>query len=193
MKRKSKLPKTETNIKPYPKDNEDVHTFFDTDAYSNENSLLEIDRNELDAEWAKQPKLYHEYAVQLGEMKRKLDEAEANLKVVKADVDKAIRLRPSKYSLADKPTEASIATTIVIQKRYIKAQNEVVMAQYDVNITDAMVRSLDHKKSALENMVRLHGQDYFSTPKADAVGRERLDEQRSDKVAKMCRKPKKGA
>jgi hypothetical protein len=164
---------------------------YQTDAYVNENSLLEIDKNELDREWSVQPKLYHEYAVMLADARRKLDEAEAGFKVVKSEVDKAIRSRPSKYGLADKPTEASIAATIVLQKKYIKAQNAIILAQYDANITEAMVKSLDHKKAALENMVRLHGQDYFSTPRADSEGREKLDNQRSDRVAKMCRKSKK--
>lgn len=153
-----------------------------------EESLLAIDNTQLDREWAKQPKLYHEYATQSAEVRRVLDEKEAEFKVAKAEVDKRIRTNPTKYGLSEKPTEASIASTILLQKKYLKAQNEVILAQYDVNIIDAMVRSLDHKKSALENMVRLHGQDYFSTPKADADGHQNLNGRRSDRIAKKCTK-----
>jgi len=151
-------------------------------------SILEIDMNELDVEWGQQPKYYHEYAIQRAQAQRKLDEAEAELKVVKAEVDRAIRDAPSKYNLADKPTEASIASTIFLQPRYQKAQSIVIASQEHVNIIDAMVRSLDHKKAALENMVRLHGMDYFSSPKVDSENERKINEQRSNKVAKMCAK-----
>ncbi len=150
--------------------------------------ILSIDMNELDAEWAKQPKLYHEYASQRAHSQRKLDEAEAELKVVKAEVDRWIRDEPTKYNLSEKPTEVSIASTIFLQPEYKAAQKAVILAQEQVNIIDAMVRSLDHKKAALENMVRLHGMDYFAEPRINSENTKKMQEQRSDKVAKLCRK-----
>ncbi|MDX9779526.1 MAG: hypothetical protein RBT66_00655 [bacterium] len=155
-----------------------------------ESSILEIDRNELDREWAMQPKLYHKYADDLARARKALDEAEAAVKVVRADIDKRIRKNPSKYDLPDKPTETAIANTILLRKQFIEAQNAVIEAQFSVNILYAMTTSLDHKKAALENMVRLHGQDYFSTPKTDAKGYEKLEKERSNTVARKCVKQK---
>lgn len=151
-------------------------------------SFFEIDMNELDKECATHPKTYHEYAMQMPQARKKLGEAEAELKLVKAEVDKAIRSDPEEYDLASKPTESSIATTIFLQKEYKQAQRNVIDAQYNVDMLDAMLRSLDRKGSMIDNAVKLHGQDYFSPIRMDEKNTKMIDGQRSDHVAKMCRK-----
>ncbi len=153
-----------------------------------DDSFFEIDMNELDKACAMHPRMYHEYAMQMPEARKKLGEAEAELKLVKADVDKAIRSDPEEYDLAHKPTESSIATTIFLQKEYKDAQKRVIDAQYNVDMLDAMLRSLDRKGNMIDNAVRLHGQDYFSPIRLDEKNTKMIDEQRSDRVANMCRK-----
>ena len=151
---------------------------------------LSIDQNDLDKEWCKQPRLYHTYAIELAEARLREDEAEATFKAIKATLDGLIRSNPSAYDLEDKPKETAIASTIILQDEYMKAQKKVNDAQYKVSLLFAMTGSLDHKKAALENLVKLHGQDYFSTPRTDSYNRERMESERSNTVAKKCRKGK---
>ncbi len=151
-------------------------------------AILSIDINELDMEWARQPKLYFEYASELAHARRRSDEAEAELKLIKAEIDRDIRDKPIFYNLKQSPTEASITTTVFLQKRFKLAQSKVIILQERVGVLEAMVKSLDHKKAALENMVRLDSRNYFSEPRTDADGMKVLDEQRSDRVSKMCKK-----
>lgn len=151
-------------------------------------AILSIDLNELDKEWARQPKLYFDYASELAHSRRKLDETEAEVKLVKAEIDRDIRDKPILYNLKQQPTEASINTTIFLQPRFKEVQRRVIILQERVNVLEAMVKSLDHKKAALENMVRLDARNYFAEPRTDADGMKVLDEQRSDRVSKMCKK-----
>ena len=41
---------------------------------------------------------------------------------------------------------------------------QIAVAQYELEVMGAAVRALDQKKSALENLVRLQGQNYFAGP-----------------------------
>ena len=153
-------------------------------------SVLDVDQNDLDREFCKQPRLYIKYASELADARLALDEADAAFKTIKATLDSLIRSDPSAYDLPEKITETVIASTIIIQDEYMKAQKKVHSAQYKVNLLFAMTGALDHKRSSLENLVKLHGQNYFSTPRSDSEGRERLEKERGDKVAKKCRKDK---
>lgn len=155
-----------------------------------EDMILDIDENDLDREWCKQPRLYHTYAVELAYSRKALDEAEAQFKAIKATLDGLIRADPDSFNLEEKPKEAAVAAAIILQDDYINAQKKVIDTQYKVNLLFGMIGALDNKKAALENLVRLHGQDYFSTPRSDAIGQKRLESERSDKVAKKCRKAK---
>ena len=185
-KSKSKKTTDDTVKKPfrYKKNNPEKKAII------NDESVLNIDQNDLDREFCKQPRLYIKYATELADARLSLDENDVRLKTIKATLDSLIRSDPSAYNLPDKITETVIASTIIMQDEYTKAQRKVHTAQYKVNLLFAMVGALDHKKSALENLVKLHGQNYFSTPRSDSEGRERLEKERSNKVAKKCRKDK---
>ena len=46
-----------------------------------------------------------------------------------------------------------------------------------MDMIQAAVIALDHRKSALERMVSLHGQNYFSTPVISGEGKDNVEEQ----------------
>lgn len=153
-------------------------------------SVLDIDKNDLDKEFCRQPRLYIKYAAELANARMLLDESDNSLKAIKATLDGLIRSDPSAYDLPDKITETVIASAILLQDSYMKAQKKVSLAQYKVNLLFAMIGAFDHKKSALENLVKLQGQSYYATPRSDSEGKDRLMKERSDKVARKCRKDK---
>lgn len=132
------------------------------------------DRDALDEEWVRQPELYHQYAVDLADARLDLEEKKNKLEVIRAELDKDIRTSPEDYEL-QKITETAISATILTQSRYTKGLERVNKARHRVDVLTAAVTALDHKKKALENLVYLHGQDYFSSPKAKGENSEEMD------------------
>ena len=49
--------------------------------------------------------------------------------------------------------------------KYKKANEEFLNAKYEVDVAQAAVVAMSQRKDALENLVRLHGQQYFAGPK----------------------------
>jgi hypothetical protein len=94
----------------------------------------------------------------------KLDDAKQALEVVKAEVDKKIRKNPEKFGI-EKITENVIAATILINEEYQEAYAEYLTAKYESDMASGAVQAFEQRKSALENLVKLHGQQYFAGPK----------------------------
>lgn len=142
-------------------------------------NLLDIDNYALDTEWIRQPTLFFEYAEQLTDARNELDEAKSRLEVAKAELDEVcasldtqIRSNPESFGVTSKITETVVKNTVLLHADYKKAkkkcediQKEILQTKHNVDILQAFVSSLDVKKTALENLVKLHGQNYFATPK----------------------------
>ncbi len=132
-----------------------------------EPEILHIDKHLLDEEWVHQPKLYFEYASELAQARMELEEAKAEFDVVKAEIDLTIRSDPTDYDLPEKTTEVMIGKALILTDEYQEAQKIVFTAKHRVDILSSAVTTLDHRKKALENLVELHGRNYFSTPRID--------------------------
>lgn len=127
-------------------------------------SVLEIDEFALDREWVNQPSLFMKYALMLAEAKATFAERKAKVEVVKAELELDIRQSPEKYDIA-KVTEATVQATILIQETYKDVLKRMNKAKHRVDILQAVVDTLDHRKRSLENLVTLHMANYFSKPK----------------------------
>jgi hypothetical protein len=97
-------------------------------------------------------------------MQLKRDHARVNLDLVKAELDKEIRTNPEKFGI-EKVTEAAVTHTIISQGKYKESQEELMQAEYESNIASAAVNAFNARKVALENLVKLYGQQYFAGPK----------------------------
>lgn len=135
---------------------------------------IDIDDLRLDQEWLRQPRLYLKYAEKLADSKRSLDEAKNELEVIRADVAKMIRTSPESFGLA-KATEGAVAETMVRQDEVRAAERAVVEKKYEVQILEAAVQAIEHRKRALENLVSLHLAGYFSEPRATGESKEHVD------------------
>jgi hypothetical protein len=127
---------------------------------------INIDPESLDVEWLQQPKLMLKYTNLAAETKRTVDLAKEKLDLIKAELDKQIRTHPEDFIKGiDKITEALVSNTILSLGEYIDVNAEYIEARYQNEITNNAVRALEQKKSALENLVKLYGQQYFAGPK----------------------------
>jgi hypothetical protein len=139
-------------------------------------SFLNIDENQLDRAWIEQPRLFERWAFKAATLRLSFDEAKADLDVLEAELGKKIRDRPEKYGL-QKITENAVTSTIPLQKEHRNQVNLINTLKYKLGIVQAVVDALDHKKKALENLVQLHGQNYFSVPQAKNGSMKEVEKQ----------------
>jgi len=157
---------------------------------------IEIDQDALDLEWLEQPSLMLKYAKNLAFWKRQVEKAKTQLELVKAKLDREIRENPESFEINTKLTEAVVFNTIIKQPEYIEANLDVINSKYEQNVAQAAVDAVDHRKSALENLVRLYGQQYFAGPSIpNDINRDwekRVKEKRANEVvaSRMMRRRK---
>lgn len=150
------------------KNNNDQDDFFD------------IDIHRLHEEWQEQPRRFRKYATKLAHARKKFEKAKAVRDVVEAELDREIRTDPQSHGI-DKITESCVAKAIVLNKRYQNANSDVIDCKHEMDILQAAVDALDHRKKALENEVSLRLADYFADPTVrDGKTREKWNSNRSD-------------
>lgn len=124
---------------------------------------VSINPEALDVEWLRQPRLVAKYSEALASAKESMTRAKDSIDVVKAEVDG--ELRAGFAADAKKPTEAAIAAMVLQAQSYQDANEAYLVAKRRADMVQAAVTALDHKKAALENLVRLFGQNYFAGPR----------------------------
>ena len=148
---------------------------------------VHINENRLDEEWVRQPALYHDYAVKVAGARNRHAEAKAELDVVFAEIDHKVRTHPSRFNL-EKLTEAVVQNTVLLQREYQDALKAVNKAKYELDLFQAMVDALEHKKKGLENLVSLRLSDYFSEPRPPAGKKDKVEEMETKAVRKKGQK-----
>lgn len=134
--------------------------------------VLDLDELRLDEHWIEQPKLFFRHASNLAVARRDLKDLEDELGIVQAEVSRSIRDDPQRYGLS-KVTEPAVKAAIPEHRRYVKQIKKINAAKHNVEILSAFVTALEHRKRALEKLVDLHGQNYFSVPRTDDDSMER--------------------
>ena len=154
---------------------------------SDRNDVFEIDLTRLDYHWVDQVRCVLTQGDALVDDKDSLWRAKAELDVIKSEVAKKIRSDPEKYGL-QKTTVDIIKDAVIVHPEVLTAQELVFNENYKVDMRQSMLNALSDRKAALENLVKLHGQQYFATPQTDEAGHEVLKEQSSSKLKAHLRK-----
>ncbi len=142
---------------------------------------IKIDHDALDLEWLEQPNLMMRYSKYQAQCALELDKAKERLEVTKADIDKQIRANPEKFDIG-KITETVVSNTIITQPAYEAALKEMLDAKYEFDIARAAVNAIHGRKDALENLVRLHGMQYFAGPKMPRDLNKELERKQQQKT-----------
>jgi len=120
---------------------------------------IKIDETALDVEWLNQPELAMKYGLHWAKCARAFQQAEENIKLIRAELCKEA------YEKYDKPTATVIETYYRNHERHIEAKEQWMKAQYKLNIAEVAKWQISNtRKEALENLVKLHGQNYFAGP-----------------------------
>jgi len=146
-----------------------------------------IDEGALDYELLIQADLRRKYGENLSEMESRRDRMQDKLDVCRAEIDRDIRTSPEDYEITVKLTETVIANTILLQNEYRETLELLRELEYEVKYTKHAVQSIEHKKSALEELVKLHGQSYFAGPRIPRdLSKER--ERKNEAAAQVSKK-----
>jgi hypothetical protein len=140
-----------------------------------EGKFLHIDLGNLDREWARQSRLFNRWATRLANAQLSLDTAKATAKVTGAECAKEIRKYPERFGLK-RATDAAVKDEILLHPAYQKAVRVMNRKKHAAAILEAAVEALQHKKKALEDLVRLRLADYFSEPQPPKGARREMEE-----------------
>lgn len=122
---------------------------------------VQIDKYRLDEELAKQASLALKFGDKLAEAQREVDRCESVLELVEAEVGLDIRRNPTKYN-AKKGTDKETEALVITDKRVQDAKEKLHDAKQLAAAYKARVTACEHRKKALDGLVYLHGQTYFS-------------------------------
>jgi len=143
---------------------------------------VEIDEQALDVEWLDQAKLVMKYSRIQAEAERAYKQAKSDLEMVEAELTQEISSNPDAFDLA-KTTNKAIESALVQQPGYIEAKEDKLEAKYEYDMAQAAVNAMYSKKSALENLVKLHGQKYFAGPKEPRnLSKEFVDKKKQERA-----------
>lgn len=124
---------------------------------------VRIDKDTLDREWVQQPQLAMQYSEAAVNAQSEMDTAKERVELVRADLDK--RMRQILMMGDKKPTEAVISSAVMTHEEYQEASSQYLNAKRTWGIMRAAADAIcDQRKAALENLVKLFGMGYFSTP-----------------------------
>lgn len=136
---------------------------------------IEIDLLALHSEWQSQPSHFHHYSRLLAESNDRLRRLKERLDVARAELSADIRKNPAVYQ-CEKITEGIVADTlarclgdgnkfaVTLADNYRRINKEYLDAMYEVDMVTASVKAFEQRKTALENEVKLFGQNYFAGP-----------------------------
>lgn len=147
---------------------------------------ISINKYKLDEECLSHSSLYSRYASAQASAKTGVTRAKDNLELVEAERNIAIR-----KELADKKekvTEATVNSILIMDKEVIRAKREVREAEDVYAKLCVAVQAFEHRKSELDNLVKLYCAGYYSTPTSSSETRKNINEQTANAVRKNLNK-----
>lgn len=126
--------------------------------------ILKIDLAHLEDTAAEQARLLRKWADKLATANKEAKLAKRKVRLVRAELSRVIRSSPAKYRII-KVTEDSVEDVVVMSHDFKAAEAELIEAEYNRDVLQAMVSSLHERGEQIGNEVKLFGQQYWAKPK----------------------------
>jgi hypothetical protein len=123
---------------------------------------MKINPNRLEREWIRQPDLYAKWAEKCVDAIKRKDLQKVKLEVIYAKLDKYARENWESLGFDKKITEAAIESYVLSNREYQQAKSDMVDIEYEVNLYTAAKQGMEHRKAALQDLVKLHLSGYYS-------------------------------
>ncbi len=127
---------------------------------------MHINETALDIEWLNQARTALKYGRNWAECKQRLTLTEENIKLVRSELIKEVNEDPVEYlGEGVKPIDRNVEAYYRNHLRHKAAKSEWIEAQFEANVAEIAYKEFSWaRKAALENLVKLHGQQYFAGP-----------------------------
>jgi len=126
---------------------------------------IKINRFKLEEECEIQPSLYFEYSRRLSEMKSKRDKLNEGISYRSAVIELEFRTDPYRFISSDvKVTEGVVKSFLESNLELKRMRSELMEVLEELNELDSVCRSLEHRKSMLNDLVTLYLNNYYSDP-----------------------------
>lgn len=140
---------------------------------------IRIDETALDVEWLEQTEKAMFYCEHAAAMRRKVSLLEEEEKLTRSRLIKKANKNPLLCCGKSKPTATDIEAYYRTHRKHMLIKQKLIEAQYQLDIAEAVRSEISFsRKMALENLVILHGQQYFAGPKE----RRNLTKERESKA-----------
>ena len=152
---------------------------------------MKIDENALDVEWLNHSDLEAKYIEAVSEARKDRDSCWEEVKTVRSELIREANDDPEETCNKAKPNAADIEAFYRTHKDYKDAKAEMIEAEDRFVVLSDMKDSIHFTRTkALENLVRLLGEEYFAGPR---VPRNLLQEkEKKAKEEKTLKKTAKG-
>lgn len=149
-----------------------------------------IDKNKLDEAWENQALLFCNWAEKVVEATFDRDRAKENLEIVRATLDKKIRMDSARTNT--KITEEAIKNSIILSEDYQVANQQLIESVKTLGIMYVAKDSFDHRKAALSKLTDLWLSQYWAEPREGRVTKNvREDQARASHYAELQKGMKK--
>lgn len=126
---------------------------------------LRIDPDNLDLEWLDQPTRFRKYSEMLADADMEVKRAHEKLKTVRSELVLEVNNSPELAGVK-KATAPVVEAYYRTHEDYVGAKEAWMGAEHEADLLRVAVFAFNQRKAALENLVRLNGQDYFAAPSA---------------------------
>lgn len=126
----------------------------------------QIDPEALDVECCHQVDLTMKWSELAVDARSLVERRKFELDTRQAEIELKIRTKPDRYGLPEKPTEGAIRAALQVDGDFQEASEKLLDAKKDSMWLDRAVDAMDMKKRMLEELIKLHGLQYFAGPSA---------------------------
>lgn len=151
---------------------------------------LQIDLRNLHLEWLKQPMLREYWGKAHAEAMNERDHLKKKMEEMKAQLDSDYRTNWGELFPSIKMTEGSINNVITNTENYKKIYSNYLEACKNTNILASMLKTLDDRKYALDNQVKLFTANYFETNNISEETKSFVEEKGKEEVSNELKENK---
>ena len=143
---------------------------------------LKINESQLDVEWLEQPVKFMQYSTLSAEANAALRQAEEKIKTVRSELSLYVMANGQELIGKAKPTAGDVEAYYRTHADYLEAKKQQADLAFEAEMLANAVYAMHQRKTALENLTRLHGQNYFAGPSEPRELGEAYKEQHRESI-----------
>ena len=147
---------------------------------------ISINKYKLDEECLSHSSLYFRYSSMQADAKTRVSKAKDNLELVQAERYDAIKEAFEKKGI--KTTIPMMDKVVLSDSEVIEAKNKLREAEDVFAKLSVAVQAFEHRKSELDNLVKLYCSGYYSVPNSGSDVKKDINEQTSNAVRRNLNK-----